>query len=131
MNGGVSLRSRKFLEAPTKFGIMYEFAVDNKLFLNEDIQLCLILRDRLEQSGMKYAPIDLARTFAVEGFGPITHANLNLATVFGHHTPFLKLIGDKFIESKWNLSQIGAGYRQVEKLNLLRSYGYTIKFPDE
>src|SRR5580658_3265854 len=53
MNGGFSLRSRTFLEAPTKYGVCYNI-VRMPYLSNEDIQLGLVLRNSLEKLGLKF-----------------------------------------------------------------------------
>lgn len=110
---------------------MYKLATEHKLFLNEDIQLCLTMRDQLEQCGMKYSPIELAKNFAVEGFGPQTHAGIDLTKLFGHHSSYLKLVDRNTIDSRLGQSSLNAIYREVEKISLLKGYGYSINMPVE
>ena len=62
-NGGFSLRSKKFLEAPNKFGVTHKQANDIHNW-NEDAQLTAIYRQDLEYCGMKYAPEDIAKRFS-------------------------------------------------------------------
>ncbi len=59
-NGGASLRSRRLLEAPT------QERLDWKPGENEDIFLCCQHRQRLEQKGLRIAPLEVACRFAHE-----------------------------------------------------------------
>ena len=69
LQGGFSLRSRSFLEAPTKYGICYKLP-DIPILRSEDIQLCLMLRNQLEQRGLRFAPVETALHFSVEYMNP-------------------------------------------------------------
>ena len=62
-NGGFSLRSKKYLE------------ISNRLFANstfdkyhpEDLVMCVWNRKAVEDLGIKFAPIDIAERFSIEG----------------------------------------------------------------
>ena len=63
-NGGFSLRSQKIMRAPTELSLPF---TDNETgFYHEDGQLCCYHRDRLEEHGVTYAPVELAAKFATE-----------------------------------------------------------------
>ena len=89
-NGGFSLRSRKFLEAPNRYGICYKVMPESVL-RNEDVQLCILLRDSLVRRGIRFAPAEVALHFSVEFMHPVIHRNLNFKRLFGHHSPNRKL----------------------------------------
>jgi hypothetical protein len=57
-NGGFSLRSRALVSECSRLKFWEG--------INEDIQICQIHRDRLEERGMKFAPLEVAQRFAVE-----------------------------------------------------------------
>ena len=63
-NGGFSLRSRRLLRAPTILG--FNFNEEWAGFPTEDGWLCVYHRDELEQSGIKFAPVEEAVKFARE-----------------------------------------------------------------
>lgn len=63
-NGGFSLRSRKLLRAPIILGL--EFSDNGSGFWHEDGFLCVHNGDTLEQSGIKFAPLDIASQFSTE-----------------------------------------------------------------
>ena len=65
-NGGFSLRSQKIMRAPTELLLPF---IDNQTgFFHEDGQLCNYHRDRLEEHGVTYAPVELAAKFATESW---------------------------------------------------------------
>ena len=62
-NGGFTLRSRKLLEAPTKFNLKDNFKYTNH---HEDGFFCVYHRSFLESKGFKWAPFNLAKNFSFE-----------------------------------------------------------------
>lgn len=82
-NGGFSFRSKKLLDAVKQINIATEKLV------SEDLLLCVDLRLVLENYGIKYAPVDVARRFSYES-GPA------VKDVFGFHgvTNFPLLISE-------------------------------------
>ncbi len=131
MNGGFSLRSRRFLQAANNYGILYDFNQNQKKMLCEDLQLCLIMRPELEHHGLRFAPLECASTFAIEAFGPQTHAGIDTRTLFGHHTNYLKLRDGAVVDCKVPEPVVNSLFRENEKLELLRHYGYRIRFPGD
>ena len=95
-NGGFSLRSKKFLNAPREMGLPYVFD-DNSIRQNEDLQLCLFMRAPLIAFGIKFPPINVAKNFAIDQVWPhqikIDHDN-----IFGIHGSYMKLIGPRKIQ---------------------------------
>jgi hypothetical protein len=72
-NGGFSLRSRKLYDALLKHPIS---------MANEDLHICCTLRADLEAAGIKFAPLEVARRFAIEI--PLDE-NHKLTNTFGFH----------------------------------------------
>jgi hypothetical protein len=126
LNGGFCLRSRRLLEAPTKYGICYSMPRE-PLLRNEDIQLCLTLRDALERRGLCFAPLEHARFFSVEYMHPYLHGDLQLSKVFGHHAQTRRLRSNSVVEVNMTREQIASQYREQELLRLFSAYGYTVK----
>lgn len=62
-NAGVSIRSKKLLEMPTKLGLKLE---ERQGFYNDDGNYCVYHRKTLLENGIKYAPIELAAKFSRE-----------------------------------------------------------------
>ena len=78
-NGGFSIRSRRLLEAPSKFKL-----VDNNKYTNfhEDGFFSVYYRSFLEKKGYSWAPYRIAKKFSLES--PISLRELN-SLPFGFH----------------------------------------------
>lgn len=124
-NGGFSLRSKEFLEAPSTYGITMipqEMAELN----NEDIQLCCMMRPSLEKVGMKFAPWEEAMLFSVEHLSPVLHKDLDLKKLFGHHSRFRRLQKDGSVKLHYTDEQIDMIPWEDRFIELLQHYGYSI-----
>ena len=128
-NGGLSLRSHRFLKAPSYHGIIYKLH-NEPLLLNEDIQLGFLLRDQLEKSGLLFAPTETAKYFSVEYMGPKTHENLDLTKVFGHHSQNRRLRGPKTVHYQTSERDMERIYGEQDMADLLEKYGYDITFKE-
>ena len=62
-NGGFSLRSKKYLETSSRLAKQGKFPKTHP----EDTALCVWYRDIMEKAGIKFAPVELAQNFSVEG----------------------------------------------------------------
>lgn len=124
-NGGFSFRSKKFLEAPSKYGIVIKQQPIIQLN-NEDVQLCCLMRPELEKVGMKFAPEEEAKYFAFEHLSPIVHNGMDITQIFGHHSNYRKLISDN--EMLWTMSEEEFKISDLEDkvLELFQYYGYSI-----
>ncbi len=78
-NGGFSLRSKKLIEAPSKYNLF-----DNKKLTNsnEDGFFCVLHRKFLESKGFKWAPFNIAKEFSIES--PLNISEL-IDLPFGFH----------------------------------------------
>lgn len=63
-NGGFSIRSRKIYEITTHAEGYSEY--HRKTINNEDVMLSVVVRPQLEERGIRFAPVELARKFSVE-----------------------------------------------------------------
>jgi len=126
-NGGFSLRSRKFLTTPSGNGVMYLF-YKVQPFCNEDVQLTCLLRPRLEELGIRYAPVELAKRFSVEYMGPRIHGDIDFGKLLGHHAPTRKLTGEHHVSCRQSLAQAKETYRELEFLDYLQRTGYTVEY---
>lgn len=70
VGNSVSLRSKRLLDFPKQAGLKWEPAADG--YYNEDIFLCCMNKHRIEEAGMKIAPIEVARYFGREHTLPET-----------------------------------------------------------
>lgn len=60
-NGGFSLRSKKLLQ------VLAKMPIDN--YHPEDAVICRELRPGLEQQGIRFAPVEVAKKFSIEAYG--------------------------------------------------------------
>jgi hypothetical protein len=126
-NGGFSLRSRKLLEAPTKFGIVKHPQIGE--LANEDVQLCCFMRASLELVGLKFATNEEAKLFSFEHLDGMVHKNLNLNHVFGHHSKHRKLISDNVVN--WKMPHNSFDEDSENKIReLFLAYKYHINYLD-
>ena len=64
VGNSVSLRSKRLLEFPRKAELVWEKDEDG--FYNEDAFLCCMNKHRIEEAGMKIAPVEVAKYFGHE-----------------------------------------------------------------
>jgi len=124
-NGGFSLRSKRFLEAPTKYGIVKHIK-ENAMLNNEDVQLCCWMRPAFEKVGMKYAPKEESMLFSFEHLSPILHKDVDLTKVFGQHSRFRRLTGE--YKMNWELpDDVMQQIPWEDRIyKLFQNYGYEI-----
>jgi hypothetical protein len=124
-NGGFSLRSKAFLEAPSKYGIMRRHFPED-ILNNEDVQLCCFLRGAMQSVGIKYAPDEVAKYFSFEHFGP-PHEGMDITQIFGHHSRFRQLLSNGEMLYKMTTEQRQQVMGEVNAFNMFQNhYGYTI-----
>ena len=126
-NGGFSLRSLKFLQAPNHFGITHKQANDIHNW-NEDAQLTAIFRADLEVCGMKYATEDVAKEFSIEYVGPGFHDGFDFTKLVGHHAQSRKLVADNYIRVSMPHGEIKDLHGETEFIKFLSDMGYTIEY---
>ena len=68
VGNSVSLRSKRLLEFPRQANLKWEKDEDG--FYNEDIFICCMNKHRLEDAGMKIAPVEVAKYFGHEHLVP-------------------------------------------------------------
>ena len=124
LNGGFSLRSREFLEAPNKFGISQMYSAEVHIW-NEDVQLSCLRRYIFEELGFKIAPPEIAKEFAIEHIAPIFHDDLDFTKLLGHHSTTRKLIKENEILLPQGVQDY---FRESEFLSFLQSKGYILNY---
>ena len=129
-NGGFSLRSKRFLRAAMRHGIMHTGHFQEP-FCNEDVQLTSMLKEQLEGVGMKFAPLDLAKHFGIEYLGPKWHDDVDFNRLLGHHAPNRKLVSYNHIKCSHPLHKVSTYFRELEFLDWLQHIGYTLEYYDE
>ncbi len=83
-NGGFSLRSRKLAEATSKF----DFDSLNFPMKAEDVVICYFLYQKMIDSGVRFAPPELAAQFSMENVDQLYGQNVD--SVFGFHGKHLR-----------------------------------------
>jgi hypothetical protein len=126
-NGGFSLRSRKFLQAPAKHGIVHRL-YGQQPFINEDVQLSGLLRSQLESVGVRFAPLNIAKHFSIEYMGPGLHDDIDLERLVGHHAPSRKLIGHKSIAIRSTVEECDNVFGELDFLMFLQDKGYKFEY---
>ena len=145
-NGGFSLRSRRFMRALVDHphirveipppdavgGEPLRMHWDHNALL-EDVQLSGVLRPALEAVGMRFAPLELARAFAIEHAGPQLHHGYNAMLLFGHHAKVRQLasLSPLTLRSLIPLSQLDGWYGERDILQMFERNGYRIEFAPE
>lgn len=124
LNGGFSLRSKRFLEAPSKLGIVQNYSEEIHLW-NEDIQLSCLKRGLFESLGFKYAPNEVAKYFSMEHIAPKFHDDMDFSKLLGHHSTSRKLIRDNEILLPMGIEN---AYREKEFLDFLQTKGYILNY---
>ena len=124
-NGGFSLRSKKFLNAPREMGLPYVFD-DNSIRQNEDLQLCLFMRSQLMAFGIKFPPINVAKNFAFEHYLPDLHSSFELEGYFGIHGSYMRLVGFNQIELIRDKFTPEVGYHWSHQALKLIKAGYQV-----
>ncbi|WP_418130860.1 DUF5672 family protein [Variovorax sp. 375MFSha3.1] len=145
-NGGFSLRSRRFMRAlvdhpqirveippPEVVGGEPLGMHWNHNALLEDVQLSGVLRPALEAVGMRFAPLELARGFAIEHAGPQLHHGYDAMRLFGHHAKVRQLasLSPLTLRSLIPLSQLDGWYGERDILQMFERNGYRIEFAQE
>jgi len=95
-NGGFSLRSSKLAKTTS------EIDFDNLRFpiKNEDTIICHFLYKEMIEKGINFAPLEIAKKFAIED--PNNLYEQNIDSVFGFHGKYFKPIVLEKIHSKLN-----------------------------
>jgi len=97
-NGGFSLRSRKLAETTSKI----DFKSLNFPMKAEDVVICYYLYQQMIDSGVKFAPANLAAKFSLENINNLYGQNRN--SVFGFHGKHLR---DYFVKKYKLLAELG------------------------
>ena len=126
-NGGFSLRSKKYLEAPSYLGALYYFS-DEVVLQNEDVQLTGIFKTVLMDNGIKFAPLQIAKNFSLEYAGPI-HDDVLFKDLVGIHGQTRRLVSDDTIRILIPKNEVINIHREEELLSYLKfGLGYKIEF---
>ena len=83
VGNSVSIRSKRLMDFPAKAGLKWE-KIEEEDEYNEDIFLCCKYRNVIEEAGMRFAPIEVAKYFGHE-----------------HMIPEIKDVEAPFLFHKW------------------------------
>ncbi|MDR2875008.1 MAG: hypothetical protein LBV44_03655 [Methylobacillus sp.] len=144
MNGGFSLRSKKFLKAPSQLGLDYKLRPPTMIVNRageqqmqwpegdawEDVYHCVVNRAALESAGIRFPPLNLAAKFAFEHLNPILHKDMDISKIFGHHMKARRLgsldpLTIRFIWLERELRPIPMEDKVIEAFEKL---GYKLEF---
>ena len=126
-NGGFSMRSKRFLQAPGKYGIINK--THNVIpFCNEDVQLSGFMRTDLEKVGMRYAPDQEAKYFSLEYCGPGYHDDFDFAKLFGCHAPTRKLVSAYKLRINTTEHEPENMHGETKFLQFLQSKGFELEY---
>jgi len=129
LNGGFSLRSKKFLSAPRKIGLPYIFE-DNLIRQSEDVQLCIFFRAELINYGIHFANLDVAKKFAFTNWLPNLDGSFSghydLENIFGIHGSYMHLVGLNQVHFDQNQNSPFIDYYQRHLEPHLRKMGYEL-----
>ncbi len=96
-NGGFSLRSKKLLETSCRLANEGRF----KVYQPEDVVMCVWDRKLMEDSGIVFAPAEIAEKFSIEGDNHI------YGKQFGFHNLRWTDISEWITKNpKWNIQQV-------------------------
>jgi hypothetical protein len=146
MNGGFSLRSKKFLKTPAALGLDYRIrpptmARDRSGGYQmqwpagdawEDVYHCVINRAAMDAAGIVFPPWCIGVKFSFEHLHQALHGDWDVSKTFGHHMGARRLfsIDTLIIRFTWtrhellsNLGMEDVVLRTFEKL------GYKLEFP--
>lgn len=144
-NGGFSLRSQRLMRAlvdhphirvevpaPDVVGgdpLRMQWQHDALL---EDVQLSGVLRPALEAVGLRFAPVEVARSFAIEHAG-LLHHGYDALQLFGHHSKLRRLaaIDPPTLRYRLPRSHLARIYGEPELLQLFERRGYAVEFEPE
>ena len=115
------------MREPSIAGLMYQFSEVPQI-QNEDVQLTGLFHQQLKQRGIRFAPTDVAKQFAVEYLGPVLHDDLKLDELFGVHGRSRRLVGENRIRFLLPEEQIRSIYREQELVSHLEVLGYAIEY---
>jgi hypothetical protein len=146
MNGGFSLRSRKFLKTPSALGLDYRLRVpeikSTKMGYEmtwpggdvyEDLYHCVINRDVLDQAGIRFPPLSVGIRFAFEHLNPMLHGDFDPSKAFGHHAKMRRLscIDPLTVDFTWSECAVREIIMEDRIILAFEKLGYSIRFaPD-
>jgi hypothetical protein len=144
-NGGFTLRSKRLLEAPRRMRLPLLIPPVSKIVgppwqmqwdadvVFEDVHLCTVMRPELERAGIRFAPLDLAREFAIEQVGGDFHKGLDFGRLFGQHSKYRRLtsVDPHVVRYTVDRERVARIHGEDRVLRLLESRGIKVEWPSD
>lgn len=138
LGGAFSLRSQRLMRAPAALGLPTAIPPPHPHCASdvppEDAWLCIGARQVLEAHGVRFATLDLARSFAIEHADAMLHDGYPLRTIVGHHSRLRKIvsIGGQMPALRYTIPRAESdsifGEHAIQRM--FRSHGWRIEWPD-
>jgi hypothetical protein len=145
MNGGFSLRSKKFMKTPSLLDMDYrlrapkvERARGGEYQMKwrdgdawEDVYHCVINRAAMDDAGIRFAPLCIGLKFAFEHLNPVLHAGMDISKTFGHHMGGRRLasLDPLILRHVWPEREIRAVVMESDVIAAFEKLGYKVEFP--
>lgn len=140
LNGGFSLRSKKALKEPYEAGLYYSVPpcelIDGRMIwknseANEDVQLCALMRCELEKRGVRFAPLEVAKRFALEHSSMLNEPS-EIGNAFGLHGTVRRLSSIAPLAVSYNITRAQSEMIVEEHLVIeaLKSNGFIVNLLD-
>lgn len=82
----------------------------------------------MEAVGIRFAPSDVARSFAIEYLGPGFHDAVDFSALVGHHARTRRLVAPRRIAVGLTRPRVAEIFREEEFLDFLSGMGYELEF---
>jgi hypothetical protein len=143
MNGGFSLRSRKFLKTPSLLQMDYRLRPPevakgrdgywmrwNEGDVWEDVYHCVINRAAMDDAGIRFPPVSTGVKFAFEHLNPIIHKDVDVSKIFGHHMSARRLVSLDPLTMRYARTEKEALSTVMEDrvIEAFRKLGYKVEF---
>jgi hypothetical protein len=141
MNGGFSLRSKKFLKTPALLGMDYRLRPPKmelggrgtyRLKWNdpEDCYHCMTNRSAMDEAGIRFSSLAAATRFGFEYLNPELHAGLDISQTFGHHGQLRRLVSldPLILRYLWPEKQVRGIVMEDRIIAAFQKLGYKIEF---
>jgi hypothetical protein len=141
MNGGFSLRSRRFLKTPAVLGLDYHVRAPDIIKRKgtyrmdwpggdawEDVYHCVINRKAMDDAGLRFPPLSIGLRFSFEHLNPVLHQGKDLTQVFGHHDRYRRLASLEPLIMNVHAEVFDAFRLEERIMDAFRALGYRVEF---
>jgi hypothetical protein len=141
MNGGFSLRSRRFLKTPSALGLDYHLRAPDVVKRKgtyrmdwpngdawEDVYHCVINRKAMNDAGLRFPPLSIGLRFSFEHLHHVLHQGKDLTQVFGHHDKYRRLVSLEPLTMHVHAEVLKAFRLEEHIIDAFRALGYRVEF---